>query len=103
MSSQLLAIKYPIDHTVIATLERHSGIAADWGTVIEDELEMNRTTKAAAIEEIFLLLLPEYEWTAPDMTLLQELPSVEEWIGFFEGLCDDQGGPEEPMFKFNFS
>jgi hypothetical protein len=103
MSLQQLGTEYFIDQTVMQVLEKNSGIPADWGTVIDEELEMNRADKARAIEEIFLILLPEYEWTAPDMTLLQELPSVEEWIGFFEGLCDDQGAPEEPMFKFNFS
>lgn len=103
MSSQPQGTEYHIDRTVMGVLEKRSGIAADWGTIIDEELEMNRSMKADAIEEIFLILLPEYEWKAQDMTLLQELPSVEEWIGFFEGLCDDQGAPEEPMFKFNFA
>lgn len=103
MSSRRQAIEYPIDHTVITALEKISGIRADWGTIIDEELEMNRSDKAAAVEQIFLELLPEYEWTAQDMTLLQQLPSIEEWIEFFEGLCDQQGAEEEPMFTFNFS
>lgn len=99
MSSQ----QREIDHVVITTLEKRSGIRADWGTIISEELEMTRADKADAVEDIFLNLLPEYEWTAQDMTLLQRLPSIEEWIEFFEGLCDQQGAEEEPMFTFNFS
>ena len=103
MLSRLRVSDYPIDHTVITVLEKRSGIGTDWGTVIDEELEMNRAEKVAAGEEIFLQLLPEYEWTAQDMTLLQQLPSVEDWISFFEGLCDQQGAEEETMFTFNFS
>jgi hypothetical protein len=107
MSSQQQAISLigatGIDHLVIRAFERHSGTAADWGTVIDDELGLGRSDLAEVAEELFLELLPEYEWTAPDMTLLQSLNTVEEWIQVFEGLCDDQGSDDdEPMFRFNF-
>ena len=103
MSSQPQATDaQTIDQVVLTSLERRSGVPTDWGTPISD-LSMDRGEKAAVVEEIFLLLLPEYEWTAQDMTCLQELPTVEEWIGFFEGLCDEQDAPEEKMFTFNFN
>jgi hypothetical protein len=105
MSSALQVIngqQKSIDQVVICEFEKVSGIATDWGTVISDELEIGRPERAQVVEACFLLLLPEYEWTAPDMTLLQSLDTVEEWIQVFEGLCDDQGAPEEPMFTFNF-
>jgi len=105
MSSALQVIngrKMSIDQVVICEFEKVSGIGADWGTVIDEELEINRQEKARVVEACFLLLLPEYEWTGPDMTLLQSLETVEEWIQVFEGLCDEQGAPEEKMFTFNF-
>lgn len=91
-----------IDQVVLCEFEKVSGIATDWGTVIDEELKIGRAEKALIVESCFLLLLPEYEWKAPDMTLLQSLETVEEWIQVFEGLCDEQGAPEEPMYKFNF-
>jgi hypothetical protein len=92
-----------IDHIVICSFERHSGIAADWGTVIDEELEIGRAERAAIVEELFLNLMPDYEWTAQDMTFLQQVETVEEFICFFEGKCDDQGAPKEKKtFKFNF-
>jgi hypothetical protein len=105
MSSSLQVIngqKKSIDQVVICEFEKTSGVATDWGTVIDDELQIGRAEKAQVVESCFLLLLPEYEWTAPDMTLLQSLDTVEEWIQVFEGLCDDQGAPKGKMFTFNF-
>lgn len=105
MSSALQVIdgqKKSIDQVVICEFEKVSGIGTDWGTVISDELYIDRSDRARVVEACFLLLLPEYEWTAPDMTLLQSLDTVEEWIQVFEGLCDDQGAPEEAMYTFNF-
>ena len=106
MSSSLQVIdrnhKKSIDQIVICEFEKVSGNATDWGTVIEDELGIDRRERALVVEACFLQLLPEYEWTAPDMTLLQSLDTVEEWIQVFEGLCDDQGAPEEKMYTFNF-
>lgn len=93
-----------IDHIVICAFERHSGTGADWGTVIDEELEIGRTERARIVEELFLELLPEYEWQAQDMTFLQQVETVEEFICFFEGKCDDQGAPtkEKKKWTFNF-
>lgn len=99
MSSQQPAI----DSIVIQQFEKVSGIPTDWGTVISDELEIGRAEKTQVVKSCFLLLLPEYEWTAQDMTLLQSLDTVEEWIGVFEGLCDEQGAAKKEMFTFNFN
>jgi hypothetical protein len=99
MSSKQLAI----DQVLLREFEKISGVPTDWGTVIDEELEIGRREKALIVETCFLLLLPEYEWTAQDMTLLQSLDTVEEWIQVFEGLCNDQGAPEEKMFTFNFN
>jgi len=93
---------FSIDAIVVCEFEKVSGTRADWGTVISEELELNRAERARIAEACFLLLLPEYEWKAQDMTLLQSLDTVEEWIEVYEGICDDQDGVEKPMFTFNF-
>ncbi len=105
MSSALRTIngrQESIENVVIGEFERVSGIATTWGTLIDFDLEITRTERARVVEACFLLLLPEYDWQAQDMTLLQSLDTVEEWIQVFEGICDDQGAPEKPMFTFNF-
>lgn len=91
-----------IDQVVMCEFEKVSGLATDWGTVIDEDLKIGRPEKVLIVEACFLQLLPEYEWTAPDMTLLQSLETVEEWIEVFEGICDTQDAPEEPMYTFNF-
>ena len=106
MSSSLPVIngqQRNIDQVVLSQFEKVSGVATDWGTVIDNELKITCSEKAQVVEICFLLLLPEYEWQAQDMTLLQSLDTVEEWIQVFEGLCENQGAPEEPMFTFNFN
>ncbi len=94
--------QYLIDQIVIYEFERVSGLEADWGTLIDAELKLSRAEKAEVVEACFLRLLPEYEWTAPDMTLLQSQDTVEEWIQVFERIFDYQDS-FKPTFTFNFN
>ena len=106
MSSQQQAISGDapqIDQFVLATFEKYSGTVTDWGTVIDDELELEAETKVEIAEYLFLHLAPEFEWSIHDMNTFMVLNTAEEVIDFFEGICDSQGSDdEEPMFRFNF-
>ena len=91
-----------IDEIVMDTFEKYTATWVNWGTVIDDELGITNGEMFRIIEELYAEIIPDYFWDPEDMLLLEKLPSVEEFIMYFEGMSLNQQPKPEPMFKFNF-
>jgi hypothetical protein len=91
-----------VSTTVLAAVERHSGIAASFQSHLCQDLKMEAKDYVLVAEDLFGTYLPGYTLSMEDMFSLLKLDTVSELAAYLEVKLEGAQLDPDDDFRFNF-